>query len=125
MSETKMSDIIRASMEGIRSFTDNDTVLGGAITTPQGVTVIPVSKVSVGIATGGVDYGTKKFSSPQNFGGGGGTGMSITPLAFITVDRNAEVNLVHLESKESDLERISSLIEKSPEIIEKIKNALS
>ncbi len=125
MSETKMSDIIKASMEGIRSFTDNDTVLGGAINTPQGVTVIPVSKVSVGIATGGIDYGTKKFSSPQNFGGGGGTGMSITPLAFITVNRNAEVNLIPLNYKESDLEKITSLIEKSPEIIDKIKGVLS
>ncbi len=124
MSETKMSDIIRASMDGIRSFTDNDTVLGNAVTTPQGVTVIPISKVTVGIATGGIDYGTKKFSSPQNFGGGGGTGMSITPLAFITVNRNAEVELIHLNAKESDVEKISSLIERSPEIIERIKNAI-
>lgn len=124
MSETKMSDIIRASMEGIKSFTDMDTVFGNAITTPQGVTLIPVSKVSVGIATGGVDYGSRRYNDPQNFGGGGGTGLQITPLAFIAVDRNSEVNLIHIDEKESDVERITSLIEKSPDIIQKIKSAL-
>lgn len=125
MSETKMSDIIRASMDGIKSFTDMDTVIGEAITTPSGVTVIPVSKVYMGIATGGVDYGTRKVSTPQNFGGGGGTGLSITPLAFLTVDKNAEVNLINIENGESDLGKLTSLIEHAPEIIEKIKAALS
>ena len=120
-----MSDIIRASMEGIRSFTDNDTVFGNAITTPQGVTVIPISKVTVGIATGGVDYGHKRFNERDNFGGGGGSGVSITPLAFITVDSNARVELIHLDQKENEVDRIASLIEHTPEIIERIKSALS
>ena len=125
MSETKMSDIIRASMDGIKSFTDMDTVIGGAITTPNGVTVIPVSKVSMGIATGGVDYGNKRVSATQNFGGGGGTGLSITPVAFLTVGRDAEVNLININPGKDDFERFASLIEHSPEIIEKIKTALS
>ncbi len=124
MSETKMSEIIKASMEGVRTFTDNDTVLGKAVTTPQGITVIPVSRVTVGIATGGIDYGTKKIGSPQNFGGGGGTGMSITPMAFITVDRNADIKLITLDRSKSEIDKIGSIIEKSPEIIEKIKNVI-
>ena len=124
MSETKMSDIIRASMEGIKSFTDMDTVIGDAINTPSGVTVIPVSKVTMGIATGGVDYGTKRLTYPQNFGGGGGTGLSITPVAFLTVGRDADINLIHLNTS-SDVEKITALIEHTPEIIEKIKSALS
>ena len=70
MSENKMSDIIRASIEGIKSFTDSETVIGNAITTPNGVTVIPVSKVAMGIATGGLDYGNTRGSTEQNFGGG-------------------------------------------------------
>ena len=120
-----MSDIIKASMDGIRAFTDMDTVIGNAINTPSGVTVIPVSKVTMGIATGGVDYGTRRVSSSQNFGGGGGTGLSITPVAFLTVGRDAEVNLIHVNSGNTDVDRITSLIEHSPEIIEKIKKTLS
>lgn len=125
MSENKMSDIIKASMDGIRSFTDMDTVIGNAITTESGVTVIPVSKVAMGIATGGVDYGTKRVSQGQGFGGGGGTGLSITPVAFLTIGRDAEVNLIHINSSSGDVDTIASLIERSPEIIEKIRSALS
>lgn len=125
MSENKMSDIIKASMEGIKSFTDMDTVIGNAITTTSGVTVIPVSKVTMGIATGGVDYGSRRTAQQGNFGGGGGTGLSITPIAFLTVGRDAEVNLIHINETPSSIETLSTLIEHSPEIIEKIKTALS
>ena len=126
MSENKMSDIIKSSLEGIKNFTDVDMGIGNAIHTPSGVTVIPISKISVGMATGGVDYGTKKLIGTQNFGGGGTTGVSVTPVAFLTVNTNAEVNLISLNDKtDSDVSKITSLIERSPEIIEKIKNALS
>ncbi len=125
MSENKMSDIIKSSLDGIRGFTDVDVGIGKAIQTPSGVTVIPISKISVGMATGGVDYGTKKLIGTQNFGGGGTTGVSVTPMAFLTVNSNAEVSLISLQDKgESDVSKIASIIERSPEIIEKIKNAL-
>ena len=125
MSENKMGDIIRASTEGIKNFADMDSVIGTAINTPSGVTVIPVSKVTMGIATGGIDYGEKKNASLQNFGGGGGTGLSITPIAFLTVGREGDVNLISVSSAPTDVDKITTLIERSPEIIEKIKLALS
>ena len=125
MPENKMSDIIKASMDGIKSFTDMETVIGNAITTPNGVTVIPVSKVAMGIATGGVDYGSERSSHSQNFGGGGGTGLSITPIAFLTVGRDADVSIIHINSAGGEVERIANLIERSPDIIEKIRSALS
>ena len=125
MSENKMSDIIKASIEGIKSFTDMETVIGNAITTPSGVTVIPVSKVAMGIATGGIDYGKGKHEVDQSFGGGGGTGLSITPVAFLTVGRDAEVSLIHINDGSGDVDKIVNLVERAPEIIEKIKSALS
>ena len=125
MSENKMSDIIKASLDGIRAFTDTDTVVGNVITTPSGVTVIPVSRVSMGIATGGVDYGTGKSFGKENFGGGGGTGISITPIAFLTINRDAEINLIRLTNTTTDIDRIAGLIEHAPDLIERIKGALS
>ena len=121
-----MSDIIKTSMEGIKYFTDAENAIGTPIQTPSGVTVIPISKVSVGFATGGLDYGAKKIISNQNFGGGGGTGVSITPIAFLTVGKNAEVNLIPVNTSSlNSLDHALSLIERSPEIIQKIKDALS
>ena len=126
MTENKMSDIIKSSLEGIKNFTDVDIAIGKAIETQSGVTVIPISKISVGMATGGVDYGTKKLIGSQNFGGGGTTGVSVTPMAFLTVNKNAEVNLINLQDKgDSDVSKITSIIERSPEIIQKIKSLLT
>ena len=125
MSENKMNDIIKASLDGIKGFTDLETSIGKAITTPNGVTVIPVSKVTMGIATGGVDLGDRKQNQTQNFGGGGGSGLSIIPVAFLTIGRDAEINLIQINQASSEIEKITNLIEKSPQIIEKIKEVLS
>ncbi len=126
MSDNKMSEIIRSALGGIKEFTNVDMGVGAPLQTPSGVTIIPISKISVGMATGGVDYGTKKLSGTQNFGGGGTTGVSVTPLGFLTVDTNSEVKLITLSSqKENDIEKIGNIIERAPEIISKIKNILS
>lgn len=118
-----MSEIIKSSLDGIRGFTDIQTVVGKAITTPCGVTVIPVSKVSVGFAGGGVDFGQKKLASTQNFGTGSGSGVSITPIAFLTIGKSGETELIHINPEaNNNIERITNLIEHSPEIIKKIKD---
>lgn len=125
MSENKMSEIIRASIEGMRDFASRGVFVGDAIVTNAGVTVIPISKISVGFATGGIDYGPKKMLAEKNFGGGGGTGISITPIAFLTVNKNADINLISVGSGDSGFEKLLSLIEHSPELIEKIKDSLT
>ena len=79
----------------------------------------------MGIATGGIDYGKGKHEVDQSFGGGGGTGLSITPVAFLTVGRDAEVSLIHINDGSGDVDKIVNLVERAPEIIEKIKGALS
>jgi sporulation protein YtfJ len=120
-----MSDIIRASLEGIRDFTDVDASVGNPIITPSGVTVIPISRITVGFATGGLDFAKKKKEPDKSFGGGGGTGVSISPIAFLTVTKDGSVTLIPLSDSLSPLDRTISLIEHSPEIIEKIKGVLS
>ena len=122
---SEMSDIIKTSLEGIKHFTDMDMVIGNAISTPNGVTVIPVSKITVGFAGGGIDYGSKKSTMTQNFGGGSGTGVSITPLAFLTVGSDSNINLIPINDNTSNFDRVVSLIEQSPNIAQKIKDILT
>ena len=118
--QNKTQEMIRSSLESIRAMVDANTVVGTPIETPSGTTIIPISKVSVGYASGGLDFANK--NAAKNFGGGGGTGLSITPIAFLTVGRDAEVNLVHLGKSSSDIDKVCGLIEKSPDILEKIKD---
>ncbi len=130
MSDNKMSEIIRASVEGLKSSFDANTIIGEAITTANGTVVIPVSKLSVGFATGGIDYLGKKAAPTgnNNFGGGGGSGLSVNPVAFLVISPAGTVELLNVnESKEpaDAVSQIINAIERSPELIEKCKEVFS
>lgn len=125
----KISDIIRTSLENAKDIVDSNTVIGEAVSTSNGTVIIPVSKISVGIATGGLDYkgkNTRPGDAINNFGGGGGTGITVTPVAFLVVHSDGDVDLLNLscptDPNVSDpLDTIVGFIRKSPELIEKIK----
>ena len=125
MSETKMSEIIKASLDGIRNFSDTETVIGNSIVTKSGITVIPVSRITIGLATGGIDYGAKKFSTAQSFGGGGGTGISVTPIAFLLIGTDGGARVLQLNERSDSLSKIADLIERAPDIVERIKDSLT
>lgn len=123
--ENKIPEIIRSSMENIRSMVDANTIIGDPVAATGGTVIIPVSKVSVGIATGGVDYNAKKDVQlrPQNFGGGGGTGLSVTPVGFLVCDKNGDVEFINVNTKgkPDPVDQIADLVERTPDIIAKIK----
>ncbi len=125
MSEGRLGDMIRASLEGIKDLTDVNTIMGSEIHTPSGATVIPISKVTVGFANGGVDFASQKTRPYQNYGCGGGTGISITPVAFLVIGKNSEIDLVSLGAKESGIDKLLSVIQEAPSIIQRIKDTLS
>ena len=124
--QNEIKDLISASIGSIKSITDSDTVIGQPIHTPAGVTVIPVSKVAFGFAGGGFNSKDKRGEYSTPLGTGSGSGVSITPIAFLTVNSTQNVNLVYITDKgDEKVERITSVIEKSPEIIRKIKDVFS
>ena len=98
--ENKLQEIIAASLENIRSMVDANTVIGDPINTPQGTTIIPVSKISLGFASGGLDYASKTEEAVrarlQNFGGGGGTGLSVVPVGFLVVSPDGSVDMINV-----------------------------
>ena len=121
-----MCEIIRSTLEAVKDFTDSDAIVGNVITTTSGVSLIPISKITVGFLGGGADYGQKRLSQSQSFGGGSGAGISISPIAFLSVSPDASVSIIPLSlDAKSGVDRISSIIERSPEIIDRIKKALS
>ncbi len=124
--ENKIPEIIRSSMESIRSMVDANTVIGDPIATEGGTTIIPISKISIGIASGGVDYNPKKDAQPrpQNFGGGGGTGLTVSPAGFLVIDRYGDVEYINVnqKGKPDPVDQIADLVERTPDIIAKIKD---
>ena len=126
--ENKLQDIIQTSLQSIRSLIDANTLIGTPIVA-NGTTIIPVSKIAMGYATGGLDYNGKDEApnKAQNFGAGGGTGLSIQPLGFLVINADGEVEMLNVGVKNpSDpIEQIADFIERSPEIIAKVKALLS
>lgn len=128
MNESKIGDIIRASVENIKSTFDANTVIGEPITTANGTVVIPVSKLNIGFVSGGVDYSGKTPTPKGNFGGGGGTGVSITPVAFLIISPEGKVDLLNVNDQPRNMDPVSQIIgaiERSPELIEKLKTVFS
>ncbi len=136
--KSKLSDLIEASLRKIKDLAESDTVVGKPITTPDGTTILPVSRISVGVVNGGLDYsgkrrskdGAKEYSEGDpHFGGGGGAGISMSPIAFLIVSPDGKVELIPLTpspaAASSSVDRIASLIERSPEILEKAKSVFS
>ena len=121
--ENKFDAMFKTSFENIKGMLDSNTVVGNAIELSNGTTVIPISKISVGFATGGLDSGATPKKS-NKFGGGGGSGMSVTPIGFLVVDKFGKTDFISVEGKGAPdpVEQFSDLLDRSPEIIQKIKN---
>lgn len=124
--EHKIPEIIRSSMENIRAMVDANTIVGDPIPAPNGTVIIPISKISVGIASGGVDYNPKKEAQPrpQNFGGGGGTGMTVVPVGFLVCDKTGDVEFLNVsdKGKPDPVDQIADFVERTPDIIARIKD---
>ncbi len=83
MSENNVKNIMDATMENLKGMINADVITGDPVVVGE-ITLIPVSKVAYGLATGGSDFPTKNQS--KVFGGGGGAGVTVTPIAFIAIN---------------------------------------
>lgn len=126
MEISKQSELIKSSLEEIKKLFDSDTVLGAPIDLKNGSFAIPVSKINLGVASGGFDYFGKHHTSSSNFGGGGGTGISVEPIGFLISHQRGTVELLDFNKPSKDaFARIFDLIEHSPEFFEKFKSILN
>ena len=100
----------------IKEMIDVNTIIGDPITSPDGTLIIPVSKVSYGFASGGSDLPTKK-ENKDCFGGGSGAGVTIQPVAFLTVYQG-DVRLVSVDSEEGTADKLVNMI---PDVLKKVK----
>ena len=114
MSENGIKNIMDSTMGNLRGMIDADTIIGSPLTVGE-VTLYPVSKVAFGMASGGSDFPSKSQSGL--FGGGGGAGVTITPVAFIAVS-GANVRMLPIYS---DMTTLDKAINMAPEIIDKVK----
>ena len=111
----KIQEIIKESLENIRSIIDANTVIGTPMETSNGVTIIPVSKVSVGFGGGGSDFANKTGSEP--FGGGVGGGVKVNPVCFLIV-KDGNVRMMPVAAPANTT--ADRIVEMVPDTLDKI-----
>lgn len=117
MSEHPINSLMDTSMKKIKELIDVNSIIGDPITTPDGTTIIPVSKVAYGFASGGSDLPTKK-ENRDCFGGGSGAGVSIQPIGFLSIAKG-NVRFIPIEKYDGAADRIVGMI---PEAFDKISS---
>ena len=111
-------NMLENTIAKIREMVDVNSVIGDPITTVDGVTIIPVSKVSVGFGGGGSDYVSKNVNKQENpFGGGAGGGVKVTPIAFLVIKEGSVRVLPVAVPANTTADR---LVEQIPDTLDKI-----
>ena len=118
MAEHPIQGLMGVTMEKIREMVDADTIVGAPIQAAEGVTILPISKVTFGFASGGSDIGSK--TNKDLFGGGGGAGVSIAPIAFLVI-QNGNVRTIQLADHASTVDRALNMV---PELVDKLSELL-
>ena len=113
-----LPNMLENTIAKIREMVDVNSVIGTPITTPDGITIIPVSKVSVGVGGGGSDFVSKHPNKQENpFGGGAGGGVKVTPVAFLVVKEGSVRVLPIPAPANTTADRI---VEQVPDVLDKL-----
>ena len=127
MNNHPINDMLNVTMQKLRELADANTIIGTPIETGSGVTILPISKVSMGFGTGGSDFATKnqKSDAENAFGGGGGAGVSVIPMGFLIIN-GTDVRVLPVDEPASTtlerlVEMIPQLVDKAASMIDKKK----
>lgn len=119
MDKNNASALLETILGNVKAMTNSNTAIGEPIVTPEGITMIPVSRISYGFATGGSDLNSKNGGTANPFGGGGGAGVKINPTAFVVI-KDGHVRIMNVESPAvSTLER---LVDAAPDLLDKLQS---
>ena len=111
-------NMLENTITRIREMLDANTVVGTPITTPDGVTIIPVSKISVGFGGGGSDFVSKNTNRHENpFGGGAGGGVKVTPICFLIV-KDGNVRMMSVAAPANTT--ADRIVEQVPDVLDRL-----
>ena len=120
MENTNIGNLMETTMNKMKEIVNVDTVVGTPIQTPDGVMIIPVSRVSYAYASGGSDFRVKDNSN-LGFGGGNGAGVKVEPIGFLVV-REGSVRMMNVTPPANAT--VDRLIEKAPELIDTVEDLI-
>ena len=119
MKEQSAAGILETTTVKVKNLFNVSTIIGEPMNIDGGITIIPVSKVTYGFASGGSDFPSK--TNKEIFGGGGGAGVTITPVAFLVIS-DGEVTIKHITAFDNAAERVVNLV---PEMFDKVTSVVN
>ena len=117
--ENKVESVLNGAMDGLKNLVDVDTVIGDPIKVNDDITLIPISKVTCGFASGGSGFG----SNPQNehFGGGAGGCVKVSPVCFLVV-RGDNIRMLPIAESANGVDKLVDLL---PDMVDKISGLIT
>ena len=116
METNPIGELMQSTMENVKNILKVDTVVGDPIYTPDGITLVPISKISVGFGGGGVEFNSKK-AGERPYGGGNATGVKIDPIGFLII-KDGTVRMVNVTPPASNT--VDRIIDMVPVVMDKV-----
>ena len=117
MENNPIGELMQSTMENVKNILKVDTVVGDPIYTPDGIMLVPISKISVGFGGGGVEFGNKKEGESRPYGGGNATGVKVEPIGFLVI-KDGVVRMVNVTPPANNtVDRIIDLV---PQVIDRV-----
>ena len=117
MDKNPIGELMQNTMENVKNILKVDTVVGDPIYTPDGITLVPISRISVGFGGGGVEFTAKKEGEARPYGGGNATGVKIEPIGFLII-KDGTVRMVNVTPPaNTTVDRIIDLV---PQVMDRV-----
>lgn len=122
MNNNPISELMQTTMDNVKKVLKVDTVVGDPIITPDGITLVPISKISLGFGGGGVEFNSKKAGEARPYGGGNATGVKIEPIGFLVI-KEGTVRMINVTPPASNtVDRIIDLV---PQVMDRVDNFIA
>ena len=112
-----IGELMQSTMDNVKNMLKVDTVVGEPIYTPDGITLVPISRISVGFGGGGVEFTAKKIGGDRPYGGGNATGVKIEPIGFLVI-KEGVIRMINITPPASTT--VDRLIDLVPQVMDKV-----
>lgn len=119
MDNNPISQLMQTTMDNVKNVLKVDTVVGEPIITPDGFTLVPISKISLGFGGGGVEFNSKKSGETRPYGGGNATGVKIEPIGFLVI-KEGTVRMINVTPPASNT--VDRIIDMVPQVMDRVDN---
>ena len=114
-----IGNLMQTTMENVKNILKVDTVVGDPITTPDGIMLVPISRISVGFGGGGVEFTSEKIGGERPYGGGNATGVKVEPIGFLVI-KDGVIRMINVTPPANTT--IDRLIDLVPQVIDRVDN---